>query len=100
MNFVNLLLWVVVGLFGGWLAGRSLEGNGYGPSMDGVMGIGGAIVGGLLISLGSFSGSWKLILSSFAAMSCAALFTTLAGLISGRKIYSRPLSVSVQRSNH
>jgi uncharacterized membrane protein YeaQ/YmgE (transglycosylase-associated protein family) len=95
-----LLLWVVVGLFGGWLAGRSLEGNGYGPSMDAVMGIGGAVVGGLLISFAKFSGSLKLILSSFAAVSCAALFTTLAGLINGRKIYSRPLWVPPDRSNH
>jgi uncharacterized membrane protein YeaQ/YmgE (transglycosylase-associated protein family) len=94
-----LLLWVVVGLFGGWLAGRSLEGNGYGPSMDAIMGIGGAIVGGLLISFAGFAGSWKLIFSIFAAMSCAALSTTLAGLINGRRIYSRPLWVSADRSN-
>jgi uncharacterized membrane protein YeaQ/YmgE (transglycosylase-associated protein family) len=94
-----LLLWVVIGLFGGWLAGRSLEGNGYGPSMDAIMGIGGAVVGGLLISINGFSGTWKLILSSFAAVSCAALFTALVGLINGRKIYSRPVWVNADRAN-
>ena len=94
------LLWVVVGLLGGWLAGRSLKGNGYGPPMDAYLGIGGAVVGGLLVSSAGFSGSRRLILSSFAAVSCAALFTTLAGLIKGGKLLSRPLWYSPGRSDH
>jgi uncharacterized membrane protein YeaQ/YmgE (transglycosylase-associated protein family) len=44
---MDLMLWVLVGVIAGWLAGKSLEGNGYGRSMDHVLGAGGAVpVGG------------------------------------------------------
>jgi len=33
-----LMIWILVGMVVGWLAGKSLEGSGYGPSMDLVMG--------------------------------------------------------------
>jgi uncharacterized membrane protein YeaQ/YmgE (transglycosylase-associated protein family) len=86
-----LTLWIFVGLVAGWLAGKSLEGNGYGPFMDIAMGIGGAVVGGFLMRTTGFSGSGGIILTTLAAISCAVLFTTLAALANGRKIYTRPL---------
>lgn len=88
---MQLLWWMTVGLVAGWLAGRSLEGNGYGPSMDVAMGIGGAVVGGLLMRSAVPSGYGDMILTTFAAMICAVLFTTLTGLVNGRRIYSRQL---------
>ena len=40
----NLIWWVVVGLIAGWAAGKIMRGGGYGPLMDIVLGIVGAIV--------------------------------------------------------
>jgi uncharacterized membrane protein YeaQ/YmgE (transglycosylase-associated protein family) len=39
-----LLAWTVVGAVVGWGAGRVFQGNGYGPLMDTLMGIGGGVV--------------------------------------------------------
>jgi len=46
------LSWILVGAVAGWLAGKILKGNDYGPTMDMGMGIGGAIAGGLLMRSG------------------------------------------------
>ena len=46
------LLWVIiVGLIAGWLAGKIMGTGGYGPVMDILLGIAGAIVGGFLLRL-------------------------------------------------
>jgi uncharacterized membrane protein YeaQ/YmgE (transglycosylase-associated protein family) len=47
----GLIWWIVVGLIAGWAAGKIMKGRGYGPLMDIVLGIVGAIVGGLLLGL-------------------------------------------------
>jgi uncharacterized membrane protein YeaQ/YmgE (transglycosylase-associated protein family) len=88
---MNVLLWIFVGWIAGRLAGRSLEDQSYGPSMDVVMGIGGAMIGGLLMRSAGFSGYTETILTTFAAMSCALLSATLSGLVNGGRIYSRQL---------
>jgi hypothetical protein len=59
--------------------------------MDVVMGIGGAMLGGLLMRCAGFSGYAETTLTSFAAISCALLSTTLTGLVNGKRIYSRQL---------
>ena len=83
------MLWILVGVVVGWLAGKSLEGNGYGRSMDVVMGAGGAIAGGLAIQAAGFSGYGGTAIATFAAICCAAVLTILAALMNGRNIYSR-----------
>jgi uncharacterized membrane protein YeaQ/YmgE (transglycosylase-associated protein family) len=46
------LLWlIVVGLIAGWAAGKIMGTGGYGPVIDILLGIGGAIVGGFLLRL-------------------------------------------------
>ena len=45
----NLIWWILVGLIAGWAAGKIMKGSGYGPLMDIVLGIVGAIVGGWLM---------------------------------------------------
>jgi uncharacterized membrane protein YeaQ/YmgE (transglycosylase-associated protein family) len=35
-----LLTWIVIGALVGWGAGRVFQGNGHGPLMDALMGIG------------------------------------------------------------
>jgi len=84
-----LLLWILVGLVAGWLAGRSLEGNGYGLSMDLAMGVAGAIVGGFLTRSVGFSGYAGTFLTTFMAICCASLLTILAALVNGRTIRAR-----------
>ena len=86
-----LLLWILVGSVVGWLAGKSLEGNGYGRSVDLVMGAGGAAAGGLVMRAAGFSGYGGTVFTTFVAVCCAALLTILAALANGRTIYSRAL---------
>ena len=86
-----LLLWVAIGLIVGWLAGRSLEGNGYGRSVDLVMGAGGAVAGGLVMRSAGFSGYGGTFAATIVAVLCAALLTIVAAVANGRTIYSRVL---------
>ena len=88
---ILLLIWMFIGLVVGWLAGKCLEGNGYGPSMDIAMGIGGAIWGGILTRSVGFTGVSGTFLSAFVAITCAALLTIIAALSNGRKLYVRSL---------
>ena len=55
---LSSLIWLlVVGLIAGWAAGKIMKGSGYGPLMDIVLGIVGAIVGGWLLgALGIYGG--------------------------------------------
>ena len=85
------LAWIVIGAVVGWGAGRVFQGNGYGRLMDILMGIGGAVVGGLLTSSAGFGG---IVLKALVAMVGAALLTVLAAYVNGRRVYARPLSGS------
>lgn len=84
-----LMLWILVGVIVGWLAGKSLEGNGYGRSMDLVMGAGGAVAGGWIVRGAGFSGYGGTAFATFISISCAAILTIVAALANGRTIYSR-----------
>jgi uncharacterized membrane protein YeaQ/YmgE (transglycosylase-associated protein family) len=46
---IGLIYWIVVGLIAGWAAGKIMKGGGFGPLMDIVLGIVGAVVGGWLL---------------------------------------------------
>jgi uncharacterized membrane protein YeaQ/YmgE (transglycosylase-associated protein family) len=55
---VTLLAWIIVGGIAGWLASLVVQGGGMGVLGDIIVGIVGAILGGLLLSLllpGNFS---------------------------------------------
>lgn len=86
-----LLLWILVGLVVGWLVGKSLEGNGYGRSMDLVMGAGGAVAGGWVLRAAGFSGYGGTVFATSIAICCAAVLTIVVALANGRTIYSREL---------
>jgi uncharacterized membrane protein YeaQ/YmgE (transglycosylase-associated protein family) len=58
MGSQSILAWIVIGAVAGWLAGKLMQGGGYGIVGDIVVGIIGAIIGGWLtgvlgISIGS-----------------------------------------------
>jgi uncharacterized membrane protein YeaQ/YmgE (transglycosylase-associated protein family) len=47
----GIIAWLVVGLVAGWLAGRVMKGGGYGIAGDMVVGLIGAVIGGILFGL-------------------------------------------------
>ena len=46
MNTTSILIWIVVGLIAGWLAGQVMRGGGYGLLGDIVVGVVGGLLGG------------------------------------------------------
>ena len=88
---MHLLAWVAIGAVVGWGVGRVFQGNGYGPFMDILMGIGGAVIGGLLIRSAAFGGHGGTIITTLAALISAALVTMVAAYVNGRRVYARQL---------
>jgi uncharacterized membrane protein YeaQ/YmgE (transglycosylase-associated protein family) len=86
-----LLVWVVIGAAVGWGAGRVFQGNGYGPLMDMLMGIGGAVVGGFAMSAAGLGGFGGTILTTLVAMVGAVILTVIAAYVNGRRIFARQL---------
>ena len=85
------LSWIIIGLVAGWSAGKILMGNGYGPLMDIVLGIGGAVAGGFLMRSAGFSDYRGTIYSTLVAIVGAVLLTLLVGFVNGRRLYARQL---------
>jgi len=79
----GLLMWLIVGLIAGWLAGQFMRGGGYGIIGDIVVGMIGAFVGGLLFGVfmpGSsveFVGS--IVVAFIGAILLIAILRTLSG---------------------
>lgn len=48
MNLEMFVMWVVVGLMGGWLAGIVMKGGGYGRIWDLVLGLAGSVMGSVI----------------------------------------------------
>jgi uncharacterized membrane protein YeaQ/YmgE (transglycosylase-associated protein family) len=72
----------------GWGTGKILQGDGYGPSMDMAVGIGGAVAGGFLMHSAPIDGFAGAVLTSLLAVVGAVVVTILAGLANGRQIYA------------
>ena len=87
-----LLAWIVIGAVVGWGAGKVFQGNGYGPFMDILMGIGGAVVGGLTMSFAGVRGYGGTIITTLVAMVGAVLLTGLVAYVNGRRILARQAS--------
>ena len=83
--------WIAIGAVVGWGAGRVFQGNGYGPLMDILMGIGGAVVGGFALNSAGLGGRGGTIITTLVVMVGAALLTVLAAYINGRRIFARQL---------
>jgi len=86
-----LLSWVFVGLATGWLAGKALKGETYGPLMDVAMGIGGAVAAGFLMHSVGFNGYRGAAITTLVAMIGAILLTLVVGLVNGRRLSARQL---------
>ena len=48
---MGFIVWIVVGLIAGWLAGQVMKGRGYGVLVDIILGIFGGVVGGWIFGL-------------------------------------------------
>ena len=79
MDYTGLLIFIVIGAVAGWLAGILMEGRGFGLVGNIIIGIIGAIAGGLLFGL------LGLIGSIVTAIVGAALLLFLAWVITKSK---------------
>ena len=80
-----ILSWIVIGVVAGWLTGKLIVGNGYGPILDVVMGIAGAIGGGFIMRLASSPAHGGLAYTSLAALMGAAILTATTAYANGRR---------------
>lgn len=83
-----LLTWIIVGLIIGWGTGKFLTSSGYGPIVDVVMGIAGAVAGGFIMRVASSSVHSGLLYTSVAAIVGGVFLTGLTGFVNGRKRYA------------
>jgi uncharacterized membrane protein YeaQ/YmgE (transglycosylase-associated protein family) len=81
----------MIGLVAGWLAGKILKGDSYGPFMDIVMGIGGAMAGGLVMRSAGIGGFGGTIITTLVAMVGAVVLTLAAGFVNGKRMYAQQL---------
>ena len=86
-----LFAWIVIGAAVGWGAGKVFQGNGYGPFMDILMGVGGAVVGGFLMRSAGVGGYRGVIVTTMVVTVGAALLTVLSAYVNGRRIYASQL---------
>jgi len=80
-----LLWWVIVGLVAGWATGKLMRGAGYGPLMDIVLGIVGALIGGFIMRSLGFAGEGGMIYTILVAIGGAVLLTWLVRLVTGNR---------------
>jgi uncharacterized membrane protein YeaQ/YmgE (transglycosylase-associated protein family) len=83
-----LLSWVIVGLITGWLTGKLVRDGGYGPVLNIVMGVAGAVAGGFVARLASSPNYRGLVYTSLAAILGAVIVTGINAYASGRKRYA------------
>jgi len=88
---MQIAIWIFVGLAAGWLAGKSLEGKGYGVWLDLALGVAGAVVGCFLAGSIGYSGYDGAFVSTFMAIGCAALLTISVAMVNRRTIRARAL---------
>jgi uncharacterized membrane protein YeaQ/YmgE (transglycosylase-associated protein family) len=81
----GLLMWVLVGLVAGWLAGRVMRGGGFGLIGDIVLGIIGAFVGSFVANLAGFQGQQGVLGSILVAFAGAVIVIAVARSFSGRR---------------
>jgi uncharacterized membrane protein YeaQ/YmgE (transglycosylase-associated protein family) len=82
------LSWVIIGLITGWLTGKLVREGGYGPIVNIVMGIAGAVAGGFIARLASSPAQGGLAHTSLAAILGAAIVTGINVYASARKRYA------------
>lgn len=85
---MQFLLWIIVGLAAGWLTGKKMNGYGYGPLMDMLIGSVGGLMGGFSMSVAGFSGFDDMTYATLVAVLSAAGFTAFVARASGKQRYA------------
>jgi uncharacterized membrane protein YeaQ/YmgE (transglycosylase-associated protein family) len=81
---MHILWWIIVGLIAGWATGKIMRGAGYGPAMDIVVGIVGALIGGAIMSALGFAARGGTIYTILVAIGGAIVLTWIVRLLTGR----------------
>lgn len=76
-----LIGWIIVGLIAGWAAGKIMQGSGYGPLMDIVLGMVGAVVGGWIFNTLGIYPAGGIVASIVVAMLGAILLIWLSRVL-------------------
>ena len=74
---MGILWWLIVGLIAGWLTGKIMGGPGKGILMDIILGLVGALAGGLLMRVLGFSSEGGMIYTIIVAVIGAVIVTWL-----------------------
>jgi uncharacterized membrane protein YeaQ/YmgE (transglycosylase-associated protein family) len=85
---MHVFLWVVLGALAGWITGRTLKGNQYGPGVDIIMGIAGATGSGFFIQYGGLPGRFEIVSTVLSVILGAIAMTLLTAFANGRKRYA------------
>jgi uncharacterized membrane protein YeaQ/YmgE (transglycosylase-associated protein family) len=80
----GVIVWLLVGLIAGWLAGQVMKGGGYGVVGDIVVGLIGAVLGGLLFGMIG-TGDAGLLGSILVAFLGACILIAVLRFVSGRR---------------
>jgi uncharacterized membrane protein YeaQ/YmgE (transglycosylase-associated protein family) len=78
---MGFIVWIVVGLIAGWLAGVVMKGGGYGIIVDIILGIVGGLVGGWVFGLLGISAGGGMIGSIIVAFVGAVILVGITRLI-------------------
>jgi uncharacterized membrane protein YeaQ/YmgE (transglycosylase-associated protein family) len=85
VSLTSLIVWLLVGLIAGWLAGELWRGRGYGTWGNIALGIVGAIVGGILLgALGVDPGGF--LGEVVQAVIGALVVLAVAGILRDRRV--------------
>jgi uncharacterized membrane protein YeaQ/YmgE (transglycosylase-associated protein family) len=97
----SLLIWLVIGLIAGFLTVRIMRGAGFGPLVDILVGIIGAIVGGLIMVTLGYAGTGSFLYTVFVAVLGAVLLTLLLRLVTAGRVrnFQTPVVPISSRAN-
>jgi uncharacterized membrane protein YeaQ/YmgE (transglycosylase-associated protein family) len=77
----GIIAWLIIGVIAGWLAGKIVEGAGFGLVVNIVVGIIGALIGGWLAGVAGIHIGGGLISSIIVAVIGAVVLLVVLGLI-------------------
>jgi uncharacterized membrane protein YeaQ/YmgE (transglycosylase-associated protein family) len=77
--------WIVAGVIAGWGIGKLMEGSGFGATLDMLVGIMGAFIGGYILRIPGFTGWGGVVYSMVVAIIGACLLVVIFRLIGGRR---------------
>ena len=78
--------WIILGLIAGWATGRLVRGTGYGIIFDVVLGMVGAIIGGLIMSQLGLAAAGGFFYTLTVAIIGSVLLVAVTRLLTGRRV--------------